>query len=372
MYGGDEVNAVVLDVGTSTTRAGCAEQPSLAMDFRCSPLLHSYAGEDTPKVVIPSSYGHIPARDDLPARHFFGNAGPSVYRPYQSVLNPLRDSTIEDWDAAERLIEHSLKEGLHLQSLEDHPLLVTEPAWNSKENRERMIELAFEGWNTPAYYAADRAVLSRSVTAATQCVVDSTYERTASLRAKVQRLSSMLAKMSRPSRPSTMASCCAKVRSLFLLGRITTSRASTAIQKSPLGGSLLSSLLAAILKSLRAPDHIRPHYLVKSKGPTPPNEPARAVLREDRLASTDSATPTATTAEFARYEEMRVMHDFKESTCHVWEQNNFNDETARTRPGKVFEFPDGFNSEYRQHRFMVPEALFNPSRYLPKEVRLLF
>lgn len=127
------------------------------------PRAHSYAGEDTPKVVIPSSYGHVPAHDDVAAQYYFGNAGPSVYRPQQSVLNPLRDSIVEDWDAAERLIEHALKDGLRLPSLEEHPLLVTEPAWNSKENRERMIELAFEGWNAPAYYAADRAVLTRCV-----------------------------------------------------------------------------------------------------------------------------------------------------------------------------------------------------------------
>jgi actin-related protein len=32
----------------------------------------------------------------------------------------------------------------------EHPLLLTEPSWNSKEAREEMIELAFEGLDVPA------------------------------------------------------------------------------------------------------------------------------------------------------------------------------------------------------------------------------
>ena len=49
---------------------------------------------------------------------------------------------------------------MRLNTLEDHPLLVTEPSWNTNENREKMCELAFEKWNAPAYYAVDRSVMS--------------------------------------------------------------------------------------------------------------------------------------------------------------------------------------------------------------------
>jgi actin-related protein 4 len=119
---------------------------------------------------VPTSYGYIPptpadpadpSSAEQPARYFLGSTS-QVYRPYQEIYNPLRDSIVEDWQAAERLIEHALKDQLRLPSLEENPLLVTEPSWNSKENRERMIELAFEGWDVPAYYSVDRAVLSRS------------------------------------------------------------------------------------------------------------------------------------------------------------------------------------------------------------------
>lgn len=43
---------------------------------------------------------------------------------------------------------------------EEHPLLCTEPAWNTKENREKMIELAFEKFHFPAFYLAPDAVMT--------------------------------------------------------------------------------------------------------------------------------------------------------------------------------------------------------------------
>lgn len=41
--------------------------------------------------------------------------------------------------------------------------MATEPSWNTKDNKEKMVELAFETWQTPAYYAVDKAVMSACV-----------------------------------------------------------------------------------------------------------------------------------------------------------------------------------------------------------------
>lgn len=54
---------------------------------------------------------------------------------------------------------------------------------------------------------------------------------------------------------------------------------STAVQKQPLGGALLSDVLLSTLKQNEPPVSVTPHYLVKTKEAVPPNEPARAVLR---------------------------------------------------------------------------------------------
>jgi len=42
----------------------------------------------------------------------------------------------------------------------DHPILVTEPAWNTPANRERMAEIIFEEFNAPAFYIANTSVLN--------------------------------------------------------------------------------------------------------------------------------------------------------------------------------------------------------------------
>ena len=42
----------------------------------------------------------------------------------------------------------------------EHPVLVTEPTWNTTANRERMAEIMFEEFNVPAFYIANTGVLN--------------------------------------------------------------------------------------------------------------------------------------------------------------------------------------------------------------------
>lgn len=87
----DEVSALVLDIGTSSVRAG-------------------YAGDDTPKAIIPTYYGyHKPSLDadvsmgDMTnengdavikpkfSKIYVGSSGPSIWRERMEVGNPLLD-----------------------------------------------------------------------------------------------------------------------------------------------------------------------------------------------------------------------------------------------------------------------------------------
>lgn len=61
---------------------------------------------------------------------------------------------------------------------------------------------------------------------------------------------------------------------------------------------------------------ITPHYLVKTKQPVGPNEPAKAELREERIIQEDG-TESPTTKSYHEAQEMRLMHEFKEAMCEI-------------------------------------------------------
>lgn len=42
----------------------------------------------------------------------------------------------------------------------DHPLLVSESPWNTDKSRKKGLEIAFESFQVPAYFAAKDAVLA--------------------------------------------------------------------------------------------------------------------------------------------------------------------------------------------------------------------
>lgn len=66
---------------------------------------------------------------------------------------------VEDFDHVPNIIRHAFVDSLRCDT-SDHPVLVTEPAWNTPENRERMAEILFEEFKVPAFYIANSGVLT--------------------------------------------------------------------------------------------------------------------------------------------------------------------------------------------------------------------
>lgn len=140
-YGGDEVSALVLDPGYSSTRAG-------------------FAGEDAPKSLVPTYYGRKGSEQIKNKLALGDNAiHYSIHHPEADfhIENPMSpDSTVEDWDVARQIWEHSITSRLtgstEEKPLAGYPLLMTEPAWNPSKAREKAIEIAMEDWGTPAFF----------------------------------------------------------------------------------------------------------------------------------------------------------------------------------------------------------------------------
>lgn len=170
----DEINALVLDCGSYTTRAG-------------------FAGEDTPKSVVPTHYGSLPSGERI-----FGENAIHLPRPDMEIRNPYNsDGIVEDWETASRLWEFTItsrltgarqtpasKNGLNdskdengdtamddgaepeqqdettLRTLSEYPLIMSEAPWNPSKAREKTMEIAMEEWGVPAFYLARNGQLA--------------------------------------------------------------------------------------------------------------------------------------------------------------------------------------------------------------------
>lgn len=69
------------------------------------------------------------------------------------------DPLVSDFNPIPALISHALVDVMRTNPSE-HPILVTEPAWNTPANRERMAEIMFEEFQVPAFYIANTGVLN--------------------------------------------------------------------------------------------------------------------------------------------------------------------------------------------------------------------
>ncbi len=72
--------------------------------------------------------------------YYVGTNALSVKRDGMSVVSTLNDGVIQDWDAAEAIVEHTYKSCLSCDPAE-HPLLMAEPSFNPPAAREKMAEI---------------------------------------------------------------------------------------------------------------------------------------------------------------------------------------------------------------------------------------
>jgi len=314
LYGGDEVGALVFDVGHWSFRAG-------------------YAGEDTPKADIPSSVGVSEDVTPMNVETTNGNGiGSDMNKPPagkkfkytmdtvhvnapktgMEIQTFLKDGAVEDWDMFEEIVEYVYSKSLSAVP-EYHPLLMSEPPWNPRNKREKLAEIFFEKYQVPAFFLAKNAVLAAFANGrSTGIVVDSGATHTSAI----------------------------PVHDGYVLTQ--------GIVKSPLGGDFITLQCKQFFDDNGI--EVIPPYMIAGKEQVWENEKAKYTKR---------ANIPEVTKSWHTYMIKQVIEDFK-NVLQVAD-SPYDEETAQTMPQQHYEFPNGYHQEFGVERFRICEPLFDPS-----------
>ena len=311
IYGGDEIGAVVFDFGSNSIRAG-------------------FAGEDTPKADLPASIGvlHEASAVDTDdsvkkiskTKYYIGTNKVKLPIADMTVTNLIKDGMIENWELFEKALDHLYTFSIQSQSAY-HPVVMSEAAWNTRSNREKLTELLFEKYSIPAFFLVKGPVLAAFAHGRTSGVVlDSGAELTSAV----------------------------PVHDGYVL--------KNAIIRSPLAGDFISRQCKDYFTNSGI--DLVPLYSVASK---------EAVSEGSEPIWKKKSNVARVTPSYHEFMLKDLIQDFTASVLQVNTESTYDKDSISQMPRVSYDFPNGCNASFGEERFRISEGLFDSNMIISSE-----